>query len=76
MKSVPEDNGNGDECPVVNVSWLDAIDFLNRLSDDMGLPRCYERHGDEVSYVSLVVRAPSRWPVDGCFVVVASPRTN
>ena len=46
MRSVPYNNNNGDECPVVSVSWLDAIEFLNRLSDASGLPRCYASDGD------------------------------
>ena len=31
--------------PVVNVSWLDAIDLCNRLSDRSGLDRAYARDG-------------------------------
>ena len=50
MTSVPGNNKSGDDCPVVNVSWLDAIEFLNRLSDDSGLPRCYASEGDELRW--------------------------
>jgi formylglycine-generating enzyme required for sulfatase activity len=31
----------GDTCPVEQVSWFDAVDYVNRVSDAEGLPRCY-----------------------------------
>jgi formylglycine-generating enzyme required for sulfatase activity len=31
----------GDTCPVETVSWFDAVDYLNRLSDSNALQRCY-----------------------------------
>jgi formylglycine-generating enzyme required for sulfatase activity len=31
----------GGNCPVEQVSWNDAVDYVNRLSDAAGLARCY-----------------------------------
>ena len=33
----------GDALPVECVSWFEAIEFVNRLSDSEGVPRYYER---------------------------------
>jgi len=32
----------GGDCPVERVAWVDAVDFVNRLSDAQGLQRCYD----------------------------------
>jgi formylglycine-generating enzyme required for sulfatase activity len=34
--------GCGPDCPVVNVSWYDGIDYMNKLSIREGLRPCYE----------------------------------
>jgi formylglycine-generating enzyme required for sulfatase activity len=36
----------GDTCPVETVSWFDAVDYVNRLSDAEGLARCYADDAD------------------------------
>lgn len=37
----------GDECPVENVSWVDAVRYVNFLSTREGLPPCYSSDGAE-----------------------------
>jgi eukaryotic-like serine/threonine-protein kinase len=37
--------------PVTAVSWFDAIDFCNALSDRQSLPRAYVRQGDKVRWL-------------------------
>ncbi|AKF10409.1 serine/threonine kinase [Sandaracinus amylolyticus] len=32
----------GDECPVESISWFEALELANRMSDAEGLPRCYD----------------------------------
>ena len=39
-------NYNGDEFPMVKVSWFDALEFCNALSKKDGLKPCYEKDGD------------------------------
>ncbi|MBM4342798.1 MAG: SUMF1/EgtB/PvdO family nonheme iron enzyme [Deltaproteobacteria bacterium] len=37
-----------DDCPAAHVSWLQAVDYCNRLSEKHGLPRCYTLNGPAV----------------------------
>ena len=47
----PADNsGCGPDCPVENVTWLDAVAYLNARSEAEGLDPCYMVAGDEVSW--------------------------
>jgi len=42
MPSVPPEHAAcGGDCPVVGVSWLAAVEYVNRLSAGAGLPACY-----------------------------------
>ena len=46
--------GEADDRPVNQVSWYDAIDFCNRLSEREGLTPAYRRSGNNVSWDAAV----------------------
>jgi formylglycine-generating enzyme required for sulfatase activity len=53
MGSNPSGFANcGDTCPVEVVSWYEAVDYVNRVSDAEGLARCYA-DDDERTFAGL-----------------------
>lgn len=44
------------QCPVVNVSWFQAIGYCNALSRERKLPLCYEMVGKDVRFLGLSCR--------------------
>lgn len=40
----------GNNCPVDNVTWYDAVTFANKLSKKEGLEQCYKINGDTVKW--------------------------
>ena len=40
----------GDNCPVEQVSWFDAVAFANAMSRKVGLPECYQIEENAVSF--------------------------
>ncbi|MCK6573451.1 formylglycine-generating enzyme family protein, partial [Myxococcota bacterium] len=49
----------GKTCPVENVSWNDAVSYLNKLSDREGLGRCYDASGAFVGLSCKGYRLPT-----------------
>jgi formylglycine-generating enzyme required for sulfatase activity len=49
----------GKTCPVENVSWNDAVTYLNKLSDRERLPRCYDASGTFVGLSCKGYRLPT-----------------
>jgi formylglycine-generating enzyme required for sulfatase activity len=46
----------GDACPVEQVSWSDAVDYVNALSRSVGLAECYGGSGWDRTFVGLSCR--------------------
>ena len=46
----------GSNCPVEQVSWFAAVDYLNRLSEREGLEKCYEGSGESIRFRGLQCR--------------------
>ncbi|MCP5109481.1 MAG: formylglycine-generating enzyme family protein, partial [bacterium] len=40
----------GDDCPVENVTWYEAVTFANKLSALAGFEECFELNGEEVTF--------------------------
>ena len=49
----------GDSAPVVNVSWHEAVQFCNLLSDMAGLERCYDEDSWECDFTRSGFRLPT-----------------
>jgi formylglycine-generating enzyme required for sulfatase activity len=49
----------GGSCPVEQVSWNDAVDYVNRLSDAAGLARCYDANRAFAGLECLGYRLPT-----------------
>ena len=43
----------GFNCPVEQVSWYDAVDYLNELSEREELEPCYEESGESIRFMGL-----------------------
>lgn len=43
-------SNKGENLPVTSITWYDAIEFCNKLSDAMGLEKCYTIEKDKVSF--------------------------
>jgi formylglycine-generating enzyme required for sulfatase activity len=54
MASNPSHHGRcGSDCPVEFVTWLEAVDFANRLSHQAGFEPCYRIDGESVTLLGL-----------------------
>jgi len=50
--------------PVVNVSWIDAVEFCNKLSEMLGLEKCYILNSDSEKITVDVSKDGFRLPTD------------
>lgn len=51
----------GGDCPVENVSWTEAVEFCNRLSDLEGLSRCYNGENWDQSCTGYRLPTEAEW---------------
>ena len=60
-RSKPDDWGRGrGSRPVINVTWWDAIDYCNWLSDKEKLPKAYDSNGNLLDKDGMITTDPSK----------------
>ena len=64
MDKSPSSNSGCADCPVENVSWIDAIKFANALSQKAGLPKCYSDVGEVIGGSTIYACKGYRLPTE------------